>query len=131
MKGQQKRYSQAFKLQVIRELEEEKLASAWAAKQRYGVAYATVRRWLQEYGNDHHIRKALRVQTPDEVDEVKRLKQRIRQLESALADATIDLALERAATEIACERAGIEDVEGFKKKHAGKGPIGELPKGSK
>jgi hypothetical protein len=37
-------------------------------------------------------------------------------LERALADANIYLVLERAYTKIACERAGIKDVEGFKKK---------------
>jgi len=30
--------------------------------------------------------------------------------------------LERAYTKIACERAGIQDVEAFKKKHRGKQP---------
>jgi hypothetical protein len=40
-------------------------------------------------------------------------------LESALADANIDAALERAYTRLACQRAGIADVEGFKKKAAG------------
>jgi hypothetical protein len=43
-------------------------------------------------------------------------------LESALADANIDAALERAYTRLACRRAGIADVEGFKKKAAGKRP---------
>jgi hypothetical protein len=60
------------------------------------------------------------VQTPQEIDQLQRLKQRVRQLESALADANIDLALERAYVEMACERAGIKDVEGFKKKADGK-----------
>lgn len=116
MKGQQKRYSQAFKLQVVKQLEGKELKSAWAAQQRYGVAYATVRRWLEEMGNNHLIGKVVKVETPEEVDELKRMKERIRQLESALADTTVDLALERAATRIACERAGITDVEAFKKK---------------
>jgi hypothetical protein len=44
----------------------------------------------------------------------------VRRLESALADANIDLALEKAYTKMACERAGIEDVEEFKKKGLGK-----------
>jgi hypothetical protein len=35
----------------------------------------------------------------------------------------LDLAIERAYTKIACERAGIEDVGEFKKKAAGKLPI--------
>jgi hypothetical protein len=60
------------------------------------------------------------VETPEEIDELAQLKERVRRLESALADANIDLALERAYTQMACERAGIKDVEDFKKKAAGK-----------
>jgi hypothetical protein len=37
----------------------------------------------------------------------------VRRLESALGTAHVDLALERAYTEIACERAGIADVAAF------------------
>jgi hypothetical protein len=50
---------------------------------------------------------------------LKRLEDRVKRLESLLADANIDLALERAYTQIACGQAGIEDVEAFKKKHPG------------
>jgi hypothetical protein len=59
------------------------------------------------------------VERPEEINELKRLKARVRQLESALADANIDSALERAYTRLACERAGITDVAAFKKKEAG------------
>lgn len=60
------------------------------------------------------------METPEEINELKRLKERVKRLERVLADANIDLALERAYTQIACERAGIKDVEEFKKKNAGK-----------
>jgi hypothetical protein len=59
------------------------------------------------------------VQKPEEIDELKQLKLRVRRLETALADANVDLAIERAYTRLACERAGIKDVEGFKKKADG------------
>jgi len=58
------------------------------------------------------------VESPEEKDELKRLQQRVAQLESTLADATIDLAIERAYTEMLAEKAGVEDVESFKKKVA-------------
>jgi hypothetical protein len=60
------------------------------------------------------------VETPEEINELKQLKERVKRLESLLADANLDLALERAYTQIACERAGIKDVEVFKKKNRGK-----------
>jgi hypothetical protein len=61
----------------------------------------------------------MRVEKPDEQNELKRLTARVRQLESALGDANIDAALERAYTRLACQRAGIADVAEFKKKAAG------------
>jgi predicted DNA-binding ArsR family transcriptional regulator len=79
----------------------------------------TVAKWVRKYGNGTRG-KVIRVQRPDEIDQMKQLKDRVRRLETALADANVDLALERAYMRIACRRAGIEDVDGFKKKVAGK-----------
>jgi hypothetical protein len=62
------------------------------------------------------------VEKPEEINELKRLRARVRQLESALADANIDAALERSFLELACERAGLK-VEEFKKKAVGRLPI--------
>ena len=64
------------------------------------------------------------MEKPEEIDEKKQLRQRVRQLEISLADANIELALERQYTRLACERAGIRDVAGFKKKAGGKPPMG-------
>jgi hypothetical protein len=55
----------------------------------------------------------------DEKSEVVALRKRVRELERALADAHLDLKLEDAYLKLACEAAGVEDVEEFKKKHAG------------
>lgn len=115
------RYSEAFKMEVVRELESE--GKSYSEMQRkYGIKGAeTVQHWVREYGNGSRG-KIIRVERPKEINELKQLKARVRQLESALADANIDLALERAYTRLACKRAGIEDVDGFKKKHPGQPP---------
>ena len=73
---------------------------------------------MRKYGKNHLLGKVIRVESPEEKDELKRLQQRVAQLESTLADATIDLAIERAYTEMLAEKAGVEDVESFKKKVA-------------
>jgi hypothetical protein len=44
------------------------------------------------------------------------LRKRVRDLESALGDAHLDLRLEKSFLSLACEAAGIDDVEEFKKK---------------
>jgi hypothetical protein len=51
----------------------------------------------------------------DEQTEVKALRKRVRELERALADAHLDLKLEAAYVELACEAAGVEDITEFKK----------------
>src|SRR5580765_9116562 len=111
------RYSEAFKMAVVRELEEKDLPYEHV-RRKFGIkGCATVQAWVRKYGNGSRgIR--IRVEKPEEINELKRLRARVRQLESALADANIDLALERAYTELACERAGVE-AEEFKKKVAG------------
>jgi transposase len=115
------RYSEAFKLQVVRELEEGRFASPCEAGRAYGVkGQGTVAYWVRRYGKNHLLGKVVRVMKADEQAEVKALRQRVRELERALADAHIDLRLDDAYLQIACRAAGIEDVEGFKKKHAGK-----------
>jgi transposase-like protein len=115
------RYSESFKLQVIRELEEGKYSCCHHAAQAYDIGgTATVLNWLQKYGKEHLKGKLIRVETSKDRFEYERMKKRIRELESALSDTTLELRLERAYLDIACRRAGIEDVEEFKKKADGK-----------
>ena len=112
------RYSEAFKMQVVRELEVGPNNFAGVMR-KYGIRGAnTVQRWVGQYGNGS-IGKVVRVQKPEERNELEQLRRRVRSLESALADANIELALERQYTRLACERAGIKDVGEFKKKADG------------
>jgi transposase-like protein len=112
------RYSEVFKMAVVRELEEQDLPFE-QVRRKYGIlGAATVQAWARKYGNGSRgIR--IRVEKPEEINELKRLKERVRRLEAALADTNLDLALERQYTRLACERAGIQDVAEFKKKAAG------------
>jgi transposase len=118
------RYSEAFKMQVVRELEAGGI-NIEQIRRKYGIGGgASIRGWIGKYGNGE-IGKVIRVQTPKEINEQEQLKRRVRALEKALADANIDLALERQYTRLACERAGIEDVVEFKKKAGGPRPTGQ------
>jgi transposase-like protein len=118
------RYSEAFKLQVVREIEQGRFGSVGAAGRAYGVKGAeTVALWIRRYGKEHLLARAVMVMKADEQAEVKTLRKRVRELERALADAHLDLKLEGAYVEMACEAAGIQDVAEFKKKHAGERSI--------
>lgn len=106
---------------VVREVEEQDLPFE-RVQRKYGILGSnTVQAWVRKYGNGSRGVR-IRVEKPEEINELKRLKERVRHLESALADAHIDLALERAYTHLACERAGISDVAAFKKKAPGPRP---------
>ena len=107
--------------EIDRELEEGKFVSKHAARRTYGIrGSGTLLLWIAKYGKEHLLDKVIRVETPKEVNELKELRKRMRDLEKALANAHLDLKLEEAYTRIACRAAGIEDVDAFKKKHAGK-----------
>lgn len=114
------RYSEAFKRQVLRELDEGKFATVRAAAHAYGVrGGSTIQDWMRRYGRTDLLQKVIRVETPKEVSEVKQLRQRVRDLEKALADAHLDAKLSDEYLRLACEEAGIEDVAAFKKKGGG------------
>src|SRR5215207_7504547 len=116
------RYSEAFKVEVVRELEQGDLSFGSIAR-KYGIrGCGTVKCWVGKYGNGSRG-KIIRVQKPEEINELKRHKERVRRLETELADANVDLDLEKAYTRLACQRAGIKDVAEFKKKHPGLPPM--------
>jgi transposase len=112
------RYSEAFKVSVVHELETSGLAFNALAR-KYGIkGTETVQKWARKYGNGSRG-KVIRVEKPEEIDQTKKLKERVRVLERTVGSLHVELALERAYTDIACERAGIADVAAFKKKAAG------------
>lgn len=108
-------------MQVVQRLESGRYASIGELRRAYGInGAATVKSWLLQYGKHHLLGKVIRVEKPEEIDEKRQLRQRVRELEKALADAHLKGRFDEAYLKIACRVAGIEDVEGFKKKHAGK-----------
>ena len=115
------RYSESFKLQVVRDLESGRFANIGQAASHYGIrGSVTIRGWLIKFGKDRLMPRVVRVETPDEQNELKRLRQRVRQLEGLLADKELGLVISETYLELACERAGILNVEDFKKKIAGR-----------
>ena len=118
------RYSEAFKQKVVSELEDGRFGSPFEASRAYGIkGTTTVRRWVREYGKSHLLSKVVRVEKQGEPGEIRQLKERVRQLETALADSHMDWALADSFFEILCERTNT-DVEAFKKKHGGIASIG-------
>lgn len=115
------RYSEAFKLHVLRDLDTGRFATIEAAKRAYGIrGQGTIEAWAMKYGKDHLVGKVVRVETAKEGSELQVLRKRVRDLEKALASERVDHMLDAAYLQIACRRAGIEDVAGFKKRTLGR-----------
>jgi transposase len=111
------RYSQGFKLQMVREVESGR-SCAWAVQRKYDIKGTnTVMRWVRQYGSGKYG-KLIRVEKAEEVNEATRLRRQLRQAKEALADAHMELALEKAFLAVACEQMG-QTTEAFKKKHPG------------
>ncbi len=112
------RYSHGFKMQAVREVENGE-GSAWTVTRKYNIKGTnTVMRWVRQFGSGKYG-KIIRVEKADELNEAARLRIQLRRAKEALADAHMELALEKAFLAVACEQLD-QTVEGFKKKRAGR-----------
>jgi transposase-like protein len=112
------RYSKAFKMQAVREVEAGQNC-ARAVERKYGLkGNGTVTGWVRQLGSGKYG-KIIRVEKPDEISEACRLRRQLQLTKGVLADAYIELALEKAFLGVACEQLE-QTVEGFKKKHGGR-----------
>jgi transposase len=110
------RYSMSFKQQVVEELESGRFSSILEAKEHYGITGAsTVQNWLKKYGRNHLCAKVVRVEKPNEKDQILQLKKQIKQLKEALGQTQAENIINQEFLKIACEQMG-QDVETFKKK---------------
>jgi transposase-like protein len=111
------RYSHAFKMQLVRGVESGQNC-AFAVQRKHDIKGGdTVMRWVRQFGSGKYG-KVIRVEQPDEISEGARLRTQLRQAKEALADAHMELALEKAFLAVACEQMS-QTVEGFKRKQAG------------
>lgn len=112
-----KRYSEAFKLQVVEEIEKGRFRTQEEAKEYFGITgYGTISIWLKKYGRSHLAPRVVRIETMDEKDKIQELKKRIKLLEKALADTRVDQILAEAYFESFCEEFGVKDIAALKKK---------------
>jgi transposase-like protein len=115
------RYSEAFKLTVVSELESGKLGNIGEAMRRYGITgKTTVRQWLRKYGKTQYLPRVIRVETPDERDRLKELQKENDRLKKTLAETHMKAVLYESWFEIACREFGVTDIETFKKKLDGR-----------
>ena len=111
------RYSQAFKLQVVREYEAG--ASIYSLLQKYGEpsgpgGSGTVKRWIEKYAHSGYRHEVVHIQCAADHEHVQAMKCRMKELESALAQSTLDNRMLEATLEVAGQELGMD----LKKKFA-------------
>ncbi len=110
-----RRYSQAFKQQVVREYESG--ASIYKLRQKYGIgAHHTVQRWVNQYGRAGYRTELVVIQSAADQLEFKAMKNRIAELESALAENVLENRMLKSTIEVAEKTFGVELKKNFGKK---------------
>ena len=98
-----KRYSDCFKLQVVEEIEKNGL-SIEECRLKYGITGgATIQHWLRKYGKHHLLNKIIRVETKEEIDELKRLRAENKALKEAYAELSLHHKCSEKVIEVADE----------------------------
>ena len=111
-----RRYSEAFKLQVIEAIESGKYENCHEAALTYGIkGDSTVYNWVRKYGRNHLIGKVIRVETPDERREIKRLKEENKKLKNSVSDLYHEMRINKELFVMVCEKTKTDPSE-FKKK---------------
>lgn len=109
------RYSEAFKHQVVKDIEDHSI-SLDEARKKYGIkGGSTVYHWIKKMGKLDLLPKRLRVEKPDETDRIKVLERQVAELKNALADTQLRFLVSETQFEIVCEEQGL-DPEEVKKK---------------
>ncbi len=112
------RYSQAFKLKVVSEIESGKFTIEGARKV-YGIGGTnSIQNWIKKFGKLELLNKVVRIEMKDEVSRIKQLENEKKQLESALAQAHLKILSYETLIEVAGENLGMDLKKNFKPKES-------------
>lgn len=103
-----KRYSQSFKQKVVNEIESGILTISQAQKLYRIGSNSTIRNWLKQLGKNHLVAQQVRIETTEEVNQLKQLTADKQHLESALAQAHLKIAVLESQICQAEQQFGIE-----------------------
>jgi transposase len=107
MKTTCKRYSEAFKRQVVSEYEAG--ISIPDLQRKYAIGGSeTIRRWIKKYAKDGFRHELIRIQTSEEINRIKTLENQVEELQQALGKVMLEkLKLESIVEEME-ESYGVE-----------------------
>lgn len=108
-------YSEAFKIEVVKHFETNRL-SLQETSRMYGITgSATLKTWIRKYGKETSLNKVIRVEKPDEKKRLKELENEVKKLKVALADSHLREITAESTLEVAAEMMGLTPEE-LKKK---------------
>lgn len=120
MKTIQKRYSEAFKRQVV--IEYEAGISVNALKKKYNIGgNETIRGWIKKYAKDGFRHELIRIQTSEEINRIKTLEGKVEELEQALGKVMLE------KLKLECILEELEESYGLEVKKNGAPLSNELP----
>ena len=108
------RYSEAFKQQVVQEVESGQ-GSVQELRRKYGLSVNTIQYWIKRMGKLDLLPTIIRVEKPDEANKIRELERQIRELKESLADTQVDYLIAKSQFEIVCEQQGLNPEEVKKK----------------
>ncbi len=110
MTKKNRRYSEAFKRQVVAEYEAGNAISDLSKK--YGITGGvTIKYWIKKYAKNGFRQELVRIQTAEEANRVRELEQQVKELEQALGR----LMLEKLKLESILEVLQEKEVDMVKK----------------
>ena len=108
------RYSEAFKNQVVKEVEAGSY-TVQQARRTYGLSANTIQYWMKRMGKFELLPRIVRVEKPNEKDRIQELERQIRELKESLAETQVRYLISESRFEVVCEEQGL-DPEEVKKK---------------
>ena len=107
------RYSSAFKLKIVNEIESGKYTIG-KARRIYDIHGAhTIERWLLKYGKAHLLNKVVRIQMKDEKDKIKELENQVKVLKRVLDQLQVDNICWKSLVEVIDEKYHIDSKKNF------------------
>jgi len=110
-----KRYSESFKLKIFTELSEGKYTKN-EIRRLYGISPGTIDLWIKKYRRFDLLNQRIKIETMDEQDKIKKLKDEVSQLKELLIKSQVKGYMDEAYLEWAAKRLGYKSVDELKKK---------------
>jgi len=110
-----KRYSESFKLKIFSELSEGKYTKN-EIRRLYGISLGTLDIWIKKYRRFDLLNQRIKIETMDEQDKLKKLKDEVNQLKELLVKSQVKGYMDDAYLEWAAKRLGYKSVDELKKK---------------